>query len=102
MRDEPDELSVRRLTRVRFEACRLVESDFQAATVTAGTFIDCDLSGSELSQARFAGSAFRGCRLDGVRGIDALRGALVARSDLFELAELFSVALGVQLSDEIT
>jgi uncharacterized protein YjbI with pentapeptide repeats len=91
-----------RLSRVRFEACRLVESDFQAATATACTFIDCDLSGSELSQARFTGSAFRGCRLDGVRGIEALRGALVARSDLFELADVFAAALGVQLSDEIT
>jgi uncharacterized protein YjbI with pentapeptide repeats len=86
---------------VRFEACRLLESDFQAATVTACTFIDCDLSGSELSQARFAGSAFRGCRLDAVSGIQALRGALIARSDLFELADVFAAALGVQVSDEI-
>ena len=91
-----------RLSRVRFETCRLVESDFQAATVTACTFIDCDLSGSELSHARFAGSALRGCRLDGVSGIEALRGASVARSDLFELADVFAATLGVQLSDEIT
>ncbi len=91
-----------RLSRVRFEACRLVESDFQAATVAACTFIDCDLSGSEFSQARFAGSAFRGCRLDGVSGIEALRGALVARGDVFELAAVFAAAIGVQLSDEIT
>jgi uncharacterized protein YjbI with pentapeptide repeats len=91
-----------RLSRVRFEACRLVESDFQAATVNACTFIDCDLSGSELSQARFAGSAFRDCRLDGASGIEALRGAVVARGDLFDLAGVFAAALGVQLSDEIT
>jgi uncharacterized protein YjbI with pentapeptide repeats len=83
-------------------ACRLVESDFQGAAVSACTFIDCDLSGSELSQARFAGTAFRGCRLEGVGSIESLRGAVVARADVFDLAGVFAAALGVQLSDEIT
>jgi hypothetical protein len=39
--------------------------------------------------------------LDGVSGIEALRGAVIAREDAFELAGVFAAALGVQLSDEV-
>ena len=64
-----------RLKRVRFDGCPLLEADFQGVTAEACTFIDCDLTGAQLSHANFTGSAFRGCRLAGVNGVESLKGA---------------------------
>ncbi len=91
-----------RLHRVRFERCRLVEADFQGVTAKACTFIDCDLTGAQLSQANFAGSGFRGCRLAGVSGLEALKGAQLAWQDVMELATALAAALGIEVRDDIT
>jgi uncharacterized protein YjbI with pentapeptide repeats len=90
-----------RFTRVRFEGCRLTEADFQGVTASACTFVDCDLTRAQLSQGRFAGSAFRGCRLEGLRGLEALKGAAVASSDLLELAYAFASMLAIDVRDDI-
>jgi uncharacterized protein YjbI with pentapeptide repeats len=86
---------------VRFEGCRLTEADFQAVTASACTFIDCDLTRTQLSQGKFAGSAFRGCRLEGLRGLEALKGAAVASGDLAELADAFAASLAIDVRDDI-
>jgi uncharacterized protein YjbI with pentapeptide repeats len=90
-----------RLTRVRFEGCRLTEADFQAVTAFACTFVDCDLTRAQLSQGKFAGSAFGGCRLDGLHGLEALKGAAVASGDLLELAAAFATTLAIDVRDDI-
>jgi uncharacterized protein YjbI with pentapeptide repeats len=104
-RNSPIDLSSFRfghLSRVRFEGCRLVEADFQAVKAKACTFIDCDLSGAQLSQGSFAGSAFRGCRLDGVHGLEALKGAQMAWGDIMELATALAASLGIEVCDDIS
>lgn len=105
LRDSPVDLAsfrFGRLERVRFEHCRLIEADLQGVIATACTFIDCDLTGAQLSHANFAGSAFRGCLLAGVSGVDALKGAQVAREDIMELAIALATSLGIELRDDIT
>jgi uncharacterized protein YjbI with pentapeptide repeats len=104
-RNSPIDLSSFRfghLNRVRFEGCRLVEADFQAVSAKACTFVDCDLSGAQLSQGTFAGSAFRGCRLDGVHGLEALKGAQMAWGDVMELATALAASIGIEVRDDIS
>jgi uncharacterized protein YjbI with pentapeptide repeats len=70
-----------RLRRVRFDGCRLIEADFQGVTANACAFINCDLTGAQLSQGNFTGSAFggvptRGCQWfpSAQRGTNAVGG----------------------------
>lgn len=89
------------LKRVRFEGCRLSEADFQGVVADACAFIDCDLTGAQLSHGSFEGCAFRGCRLVGVGGPEALRGAHMASQDVMELATAWAMAIGIEVRDDI-
>jgi uncharacterized protein YjbI with pentapeptide repeats len=90
-----------RFNRVRFESCRLIEADFQGVTARACSFIDCDLAGAQLSQGSFAGSAFRGCRLAGVKGLEALKDTQMAWEDVMEIATALAASLGIEIRDDI-
>jgi uncharacterized protein YjbI with pentapeptide repeats len=90
-----------RFDRVRFESCRLIEADLQGVTARACSFIDCDLSGAQLSQGSFAGSAFRGCRLAGVKGLEALKDTQMACQDVMEIATALAASLGIEIRDDI-
>jgi uncharacterized protein YjbI with pentapeptide repeats len=103
-RDCPIDLSsfrFGRLSRVRFERCRLSEADFQGVTARACSFIDCDMTGVQLSQGTFTGSAFRGCSLSGARGLEALRGTQMAFEDVLDLAAAVASTLGIEIRDDI-
>jgi hypothetical protein len=43
----------------------------------------------------------RRCQLDGVRGVEALRGARMPWNDVLENAPLFAAAIGVEVIDEL-
>lgn len=104
-RDSPIDLSsfrFGRLNRVRFEGCRLIEADFQGVVAKACTFIDCDLTGAQLSQGNFEGSAFRDCRLAEAKGLEALRGAQMAWEDVLELATVLAALSGIEVRDDIS
>jgi uncharacterized protein YjbI with pentapeptide repeats len=59
----------------------------------------CDLREADLSGARFTRTELRGCRLDGVRGLDRLRGVGMRWEDVLESAGAFAGHLGVRLID---
>lgn len=104
-RDAPIDLAsfrFGRMQRVRFESCRLVEADFQGVTAKACTFVNCDLTSAQLSQANFARSAFRGCKLGGISGLEALKGAQLAWEDAIELAAALAASLGIEIRDDIS
>lgn len=71
-------------------------------TAEACTFIDSDLTGAQLSHANFTGSAFRGCRLAGVNGVESLKGAQMAWEDVMELANALAASLGIEVRDDIS
>jgi uncharacterized protein YjbI with pentapeptide repeats len=85
------------LQRVRFESCVLEQADFQGARLKTVVFEDCDLREADLSGARFDGVELRGCRLDGLRGADALRGVAMPWSDVLDAAGVFAAACGVKI-----
>ena len=86
-----------RLDRVTFEGCNLREADFTGVRAERLRFLDCDLRGAAFHHAQLTESELRRCRLDGVEGVEGLRGAAVEMEQLVELAPALAQALGIGL-----
>ena len=67
--------------------------------IEAVCFEDCDLSGADLSKGRFVEVELRGCRLDGIRGAQGLRGVTTSWDDVLAAAAVFAAACGVRVRD---
>jgi uncharacterized protein YjbI with pentapeptide repeats len=88
-----------RLAYVTFEDCNLREADFTGVRAEHVRFLDCDLRGAAFHHAQVAQSELRRCRLDGVEGVEGLRGAAMEMEQLLELAPTLAHALGIGLLD---
>jgi uncharacterized protein YjbI with pentapeptide repeats len=60
------------------------------------SFVNCDLSGADLGGARLRRCELRGCTIDGIRGIESLRGVGMRWDDVVAAAGTFAAALGVK------
>jgi uncharacterized protein YjbI with pentapeptide repeats len=90
-----------RMQRVVFEDCVLRDADFTGARFESVRFDGCDLSAATFGGAQFERSELRGCRLEGLRGVDGLRGAALEWPAIVDLAPAFAAALGVRvIADE--
>jgi len=89
-----------RLLRATFVDCALTGADLSGADLRGARFEGCDLSGAELSGARLDRASLLGCRLDGVRSPAALRGVRMRWADVVGLAGAFAAALGVEVLDD--
>jgi uncharacterized protein YjbI with pentapeptide repeats len=89
-----------RLRRVSFENCVLRDADFREARFESVRFADCDLTEAWFSGARFDRSELRRCTLDGLRGVDGLRGAALEWGDVVGLAGTMAAALGIVVLSE--
>jgi uncharacterized protein YjbI with pentapeptide repeats len=63
-------------------------------------FEGCDLTAADLSGATFALCEIRRCEMQGIRGIEALRGASIPLADLLPITPLLADALGITATDE--
>jgi uncharacterized protein YjbI with pentapeptide repeats len=84
-----------RLQRVSFEDCRLTQTDFLEAELDAVRFTACDLTEADLRGARLRRCELRANRLDGLLGVEALRGTALRWADIVEGAGLWAGALGI-------
>lgn len=73
------------LTRVTFERCVLRELDLTEARLQDVLFDACDLRLAEFGGARASRLELRNCDVDGLAGVDGLRGALVSWPDAMAL-----------------
>lgn len=69
------------LERVVFEGCVLRELDLTEARLQDVRFDGCDLRLAEFGGARASRLELRGCEVEGLGGVDGLRGALVTWAD---------------------
>jgi uncharacterized protein YjbI with pentapeptide repeats len=83
------------LADVRFDGCVLVAGELAAATMERVSFPGCDLAAADLSQARCTDVDLRAARLDGLKGVAALRGARIGVEQLFGLAPALAAAVGL-------
>ena len=93
------ELGASALRDVAFVECRLDEADFYGATLTSVLFEHTRLVGATFEEASFDGSELRGCELEGLRGVERLRGVRMPWPDVVQLAGLLAAAAGIELVD---
>jgi uncharacterized protein YjbI with pentapeptide repeats len=86
-----------RIQRVAFEDCVLRDADFTGARFESVRFSACDLSAATFSGAAFERSEVRGCRLEGLRGVEGLAGAALEWTAILELAGGMAAALGIRV-----
>jgi uncharacterized protein YjbI with pentapeptide repeats len=89
-----------RFRRVIFDGCILRDADFTDARLESVRFHRCELDRATFTGARFAKSEMRGCTLEGIRGIEGLKGVAMDWSDVVGLAGTFAAALGIEVLDE--
>jgi uncharacterized protein YjbI with pentapeptide repeats len=75
------------------------ECDLYGATLRDVVFERCDLREATFSGVSVERVELRGCNLAALRGVEALRGARLAWSDVVENAALFAAALGLEIVD---
>lgn len=88
------------LERVTFEGCALRELDLTEARLQDVCFEGCDLRLAEFGGARASRLELRGCEVEGLGGVDGLRGALVTWPDAIGLMGSLVAAAGLVVLDE--
>ena len=68
--------------RTVFDGCVLAQADFRDALLRSVRFDHCDLSGADLTGVRLDRCELRACTLDGLVGLERLRGAAMPWADL--------------------
>lgn len=89
-----------RLHRVSFEDCRLTQTDFLDAELDSVCFTACDLTAADIRDARLHRCELRANRLDGLLGVERLRGVAMRWPDIVEGAELWAQALGITVLED--
>jgi uncharacterized protein YjbI with pentapeptide repeats len=85
------------LHNVVFERVNLAEASFMDARLEAVAFVDCRLEGTDFRDARLSGCAIRGTSLDGVLGVESLRGLRMPWADVLSSAGALAAALGITI-----
>jgi uncharacterized protein YjbI with pentapeptide repeats len=88
------------LRTVVFERANLAEASFMQATLEGVEFIDCRLAGADFRGARLKGCMIRGSSLDGILGVDALRGLTMPWADVVSSAAAMASALGIAVETD--
>jgi uncharacterized protein YjbI with pentapeptide repeats len=85
------------LRNVVFERVNLAEASFMHARLEAVAFVDCRLQGADFRHAKLSGCAIRGASLDGVLGVESLRGVRMPWPDVLASAGALATALGISI-----
>jgi uncharacterized protein YjbI with pentapeptide repeats len=88
------------LRNVVFERVNLAEASFMHARLEAVAFVECRLEGADFRHAKLAGCAIRGASLDGVLGVESLRGLRMRWPDLMASAGALAAALGIDVESD--
>jgi uncharacterized protein YjbI with pentapeptide repeats len=79
----------------------LAEASFMDARLESVAFLDCRLDGADFRGAQVTACAVRGASLDGVLGVESLRGLRMPWPDVLASAGALAAALGIAIeSDE--
>jgi uncharacterized protein YjbI with pentapeptide repeats len=88
------------LRNVLFERVNLAESSFMDARLESVAFLDCRLDGADFRGAKVTACTIRGASLDGVLGVESLRGLRMPWPDVLASAGALAVALGIAIESE--
>ncbi len=85
------------LRRVTFENVNLREASFLETQLTSVCFDGCELTGADFRGARLKHCTIRGSSLDGVLGVESLRGLTMPWSDVVGSVAALAAALGIEV-----
>jgi uncharacterized protein YjbI with pentapeptide repeats len=83
------------LSSVRFEGVNLTDASFMDARLERVEFVDCRLEGADFRGAKVKTAAIRGASLEGVLGVESLRGVRMPWSDVMASSGALAAALGI-------
>jgi uncharacterized protein YjbI with pentapeptide repeats len=86
------------LRNVVFERVNLAEASFMHARLESVTFVDCRLQGADFRHVKLTGCAIRGASLEGVLGVECLRGLRMPWPDVLASAGALAAALGIDVA----
>ena len=86
--------------RTTFDGCLSAQADFREALLRSVRFDGCDLTEADFAGVRIDRCELRGCTLDGLAGVERLRGAAMPWADVVGNAGLFAAALGIRALEE--
>ena len=87
------------LQSVVFDGVNLAEASFMDARMNSVAFVNCNLAGADFRGAKIKSCAIRGSSLDGVLGIESLRGLTMPWPDLLESAGALAAAVGIKVEE---
>jgi hypothetical protein len=87
------------LERVVFRDCRMDECDLYEASLKDVLLERCQLRVATLTSATFRRVELRGCSLDGLIGVESLRGSRMPLQDVLANAPMFAAAAGIEIID---
>lgn len=88
------------LRHVVFERVNLAEASFMHARLESVAFVDCRLQGADFRHAQLKACAIRGTSLDGVLGVESLRGLRMPWPDVLASAGALATALGISIEPD--
>jgi uncharacterized protein YjbI with pentapeptide repeats len=83
-----------------FDDVDLRDADFGTADLRGAVLRRCDLTNADLSKANLTGTMLHGSVLDGIRGGEAFRGAVIGSDQVLPVAMSVFAALGIRVDDE--
>lgn len=89
-----------KLRRVEFHGVNLREAVFVSAELDSVLFQDCDLTGADFRGAQLRNCVIRGSSLDGVSGVESMRGLAMPWPELLDSAGTMAAALGISVDEE--
>jgi uncharacterized protein YjbI with pentapeptide repeats len=89
-----------RMRNVVFEGVDLTEASFMEARLDRVEFVDCRLADTDFRGATVNACAIRGSSLDGVLGIESLRGIRMPWNDIVASVAALAAGLGIQIESE--
>jgi uncharacterized protein YjbI with pentapeptide repeats len=87
------------LRSVSFEGVNLTDVSFMNARLEMVQFVDCRLTGADFRGAKVKTAAIRGASLDGVLGVESLRGVRMPWSDVLASSGAMAAALGISVEE---
>lgn len=89
-----------KLRNVVFERVKLTDASFMEAHLERVVFIDCELGGSDFRGVKLKDCAIRGTPLDGILGVESMRGLAMPWPDLLASAAALAAGLGIDVEPD--
>jgi uncharacterized protein YjbI with pentapeptide repeats len=93
-------LRMSKIERSGFVDCELPELDAGAAVLTNVDFVRCNLTAASLHRAKVSRVALHGSRIDGLLGVETVRGLVIGTDQLLPMAAAAFTALGIAVDDD--